>query len=203
MEPKAGIRESGFRYIGFRYEVNGIDYIGAYSSLALGMLIQAEIDELLALPNPDGFARCTRCGETKPLSDFNKDAKGPDGVFTWCKPCHLAHYRTPQGRKTSRISRARRVSRKKGVPTSLTTAEWNFVLGYYDHRCAYCGKPETETGTLAQEHVYPISRGGGYTIHNIVPSCSSCNSRKSARTPEEAGLTLRRIPLTQTSMFDE
>lgn len=30
---------------------------------------------------------CTKCGETKPLTDFYKDKKASDGHQSWCKRC--------------------------------------------------------------------------------------------------------------------
>jgi 5-methylcytosine-specific restriction endonuclease McrA len=41
--------------------------------------------------------------------------------------------------------------------------------------CAYCGA----TGrALQRDCVLPISRGGRYTLDNIVPACGSCNASK-------------------------
>jgi 5-methylcytosine-specific restriction endonuclease McrA len=34
---------------------------------------------------------------------------------------------------------------------------------------------------LTQEHVIPVSRGGGTTAENIVPACGKCNSSKKDR----------------------
>ena len=40
----------------------------------------------------------------------------------------------------------------------------------------------------------PRSRGGETIWQNLVTACSRCNSRKGDRTPEEAGLKLKRQP---------
>lgn len=41
--------------------------------------------------------------------------------------------------------------------------------------CAYC----SATGTaLQRDCVLPISRGGRYTLDNVVPACRSCNTSK-------------------------
>lgn len=34
--------------------------------------------------------RCTLCGETKPLDQFGRDAKAPDGKAWWCSSCRRA-----------------------------------------------------------------------------------------------------------------
>lgn len=37
--------------------------------------------------------RCTKCGETKPLAAFHRDASSPDGHKRWCKACNNAAFR--------------------------------------------------------------------------------------------------------------
>lgn len=41
--------------------------------------------------------------------------------------------------------------------------------------CAYCGATDTP---LQRDCVLPISRGGRYTLDNVVPACRSCNTSK-------------------------
>ena len=50
----------------------------------------------------------------------------------------------------------------------------------YASECIYCG-----AAAEAADHFYPLARGGLNCRENIVPSCQSCNSRKSARDPAE------------------
>lgn len=64
----------------------------------------------------------------------------------------------------------------------------DFVLPYLarqNRKCAYCG----ERGDT-KDHVVPKSRGGSDDPSNLVWACRSCNSRKGARTPEEAGMSI-------------
>ena len=35
--------------------------------------------------------RCTKCGETKPLSGFHRNRRAADGHHYWCKPCMTAY----------------------------------------------------------------------------------------------------------------
>ncbi len=49
--------------------------------------------------------------------------------------------------------------------------------------CWYCG--ESANGRLHVEHQQPESRGGLTEYENLVPSCSSCNLLKGARTLSE------------------
>ena len=61
------------------------------------------------------------------------------------------------------------------------------------HRCQYCGCRLLRS-ELNLDHVVPRSRGGASTWDNVVCSCRRCNRIKGGRTPEEAGMHLRRRP---------
>jgi len=60
-----------------------------------------------------------------------------------------------------------------------------------NHECQYCGGE----GDLTFDHVVPESQGGRKDWTNIVTACFDCNRRKGARTPDEAGMALRRKPV--------
>jgi 5-methylcytosine-specific restriction endonuclease McrA len=64
-----------------------------------------------------------------------------------------------------------------------------------DHTtCQYCGaRPGTEELTI--DHVVPRSQGGQTTWENCVLACVACNARKANRTPEQAGMRLKRSPV--------
>ena len=59
--------------------------------------------------------------------------------------------------------------------------------------CQYCdgSMPRSQ---LNLDHVVPRTQGGLTTWENVVCSCISCNRRKGGRTPEQAGVKLRRQP---------
>src|SRR5688572_1005483 len=61
------------------------------------------------------------------------------------------------------------------------------------HQCQYCGK-EFASEDLTFDHVIPSAQGGRKTWDNIVTACMPCNREKDARTPEEAGMVLIRVP---------
>lgn len=64
-----------------------------------------------------------------------------------------------------------------------------------DHfTCQYCGcRPGSEELTI--DHVIPRSRGGVSSWTNCVLACIECNSRKANRTPEQANMPLRKLPV--------
>jgi len=57
--------------------------------------------------------------------------------------------------------------------------------------CAYTGKHDPQGNV---DHVVPRSRGGANTWDNTVWSSREVNSKKADRTPQEAGLKLRKKP---------
>ncbi len=59
--------------------------------------------------------------------------------------------------------------------------------------CQYCGR-HFERKDLNLDHVVPRDRGGPTSWENIVCSCIPCNTRKSNRTPHEAGMRLIATP---------
>ncbi len=61
------------------------------------------------------------------------------------------------------------------------------------YTCQYCGKqPGPEELTI--DHVLPRSRGGTSTWTNCLLACVECNKRKADKTPEQAGMPMRKIP---------
>lgn len=60
------------------------------------------------------------------------------------------------------------------VEHDLTAEQWDTITAAWAG-CAYCGATET---ALQRDCVLALSRGGRYTLDNIVPACRSCNSSK-------------------------
>lgn len=56
----------------------------------------------------------------------------------------------------------------------LTDGQWDQIVGAWGG-CAYC---KAEDRSLQRDCVMPISRGGRYTLENVVPACASCNASK-------------------------
>lgn len=78
----------------------------------------------------------------------------------------------------SRTRRARyakrRQTRMQRVEHDLTPEQWGALLEVWGG-CAYCGYTG---GALQKDCVLALSRGGRYTLANIVPACRSCNASK-------------------------
>lgn len=55
-------------------------------------------------------------------------------------------------------------------------------------KCAYCGADREK---LTIDHIIPKSKGGKTNFENCISSCKSCNHKKGAKLPSEAGMYLR------------
>jgi 5-methylcytosine-specific restriction endonuclease McrA len=60
--------------------------------------------------------------------------------------------------------------------------------------CQYCGQELPRTD-LNLDHVVPRAQGGRTTWENVVCCCIDCNLSKGARTPDQAGIKLLKLPV--------
>jgi len=75
----------------------------------------------------------------------------------------------------NRVYVLRRRTRIKNLPAEMTPADWVKCLEYFDYKDAYTGNLMDK---VSQDHIIPISNGGGYIKNNIVPCENSVNSSK-------------------------
>jgi 5-methylcytosine-specific restriction endonuclease McrA len=79
----------------------------------------------------------------------------------------------PTGARAAKYAR-RRKRRMAKVDHDLSAEQW-LALQTAWGGCAYCSAADK---ALQRDCVLPISRGGRYTLDNIVPACGSCNASK-------------------------
>ena len=80
------------------------------------------------------------------------------------------------------------------LPNTAVTFSRRNVAKRDHFTCQYCGaQPGAESITI--DHVLPRSQGGASSWTNCVAACERCNVRKGDRTPDQAGLKLRRRPV--------
>ena len=60
------------------------------------------------------------------------------------------------------------------VDHDLSDEQWGALTAAWGG-CAYCGAADRP---LQRDCVLALSRGGRYTLENIVPACGSCNASK-------------------------
>jgi 5-methylcytosine-specific restriction endonuclease McrA len=77
-------------------------------------------------------------------------------------------------RSRTAVYARRRKRRMARVTHDLSDAQWAALTAEWQG-CAYCGASDR---ALQRDCVLPISRGGRYTLENVVPACGSCNASK-------------------------
>ena len=149
---------------------------------------------------------CYKCKRELTFYDFNKDKSAPSGYNSCCKECQKKKYKTYYEYNFDKIKITRNIyinqnilkikesqrkyvtkhhlnfvfyaqkrrAMKELLPSTLNEQQWELIKQQFDNKCAYCGKGLP----LAQDHFLALSKGGEYTINNIIPSCQSCNSSK-------------------------
>ncbi|BBY82895.1 HNH endonuclease [Mycolicibacterium pulveris] len=96
----------------------------------------------------------------------------------------------------SRRARAARKRKRRlsAVTNDLTAEQWVAIKNAWSG-CAYCGATD---GPLQRDCVMAISRGGRYTVDNVVPACASCNTSKCN---EEVTIWMRRKRLDERAFL--
>lgn len=80
------------------------------------------------------------------------------------------------------------------VPMNAVTFSRRNIFKRDRYTCQYChAQPGSDELTI--DHVQPRSRGGTSTWENCVLACLECNKRKADRTPAEAQMPMRRMPV--------
>ncbi|WP_442951578.1 HNH endonuclease [Paenibacillus sp. GYB004] len=121
--------------------------------------------------------RCDQCGQKEISACLHWEKKN----FTLCANClSKAHKELFPEHIPSNTQ-----CKKKKIPKSIRMA----VFTRDGFRCRYCGSEEN----LTADHVTPESRGGATTVNNLMTACNTCNLKKGARTPVEAGMEILAI----------
>lgn len=152
--------------------------------------------------------RCAKCGETKELSDFYRQAKSRDGKGSYCKACAAAaqeawrernpdkpaaYQRRYQPEPSKRIAAARRseerhpehVRARNIVRDMIASGE---LQSAKLERCFDCGGPAAQ-----YDHAYGYALDMAFVVE---PVCHRCHGRRSRergehrRTPKAGGREL-------------
>lgn len=120
--------------------------------------------------------RCTQCGKDLPLSEFSRNARNPDGLKRYCKPCNRAQYREwaarpsskPKIRARGRRYAARNPAKIKARRRVRTLVEKGEMPEPSKLRCVRCGEPASE-----YHHSYGYQ---GEKARKVQPVCKICHS---------------------------
>lgn len=98
----------------------------------------------------------------------------PVHQFSRITPAILAQSIKPLiEREADRLKRNLERAERKGLPATLTLAQWLQILARYKWACAFCRGPYESI-----EHMTRLADGGGTTADNCCPCCLSCNQQR-------------------------
>lgn len=113
---------------------------------------------------------CTKCGETKPLEDFNhhkttRDGRRPDCMY--CVQQRMRDYYHSHADENRVLVRGRGIRKRYGI----TLAQWDQRFEQQGKCCAIC-KLDTPQSTRGW-HTDHISQAGRIKVRGIL--CQPCN----------------------------
>jgi 5-methylcytosine-specific restriction endonuclease McrA len=159
-------------------------------------------------PLVDDNKRCSKCRETKPLSEFGPSPKRRYGLRSQCRQClslrgkaryaanrehvnaivmrwrdanrdHFLGYLRSYHAANPEIGRAKEERRRARKAGAAVN---DFTAAQWKEAVALqggrCSYCWARGVKLVQEHITPLSRGGDHTALNITPSCEPCNRAK-------------------------
>jgi len=110
--------------------------------------------------------KCSKCGETKPLSEFHQRKNSKDGHQGWCKSCAItnsvAYHKANPERK---IAYDKTTSLRK---YGLKPVDYALILGSQGNVCLICGRSPGNI-RFAVDHNHETGE-----VRGIL--CSSCNT---------------------------
>jgi len=86
------------------------------------------------------------------------------------------------------VIRLTRMVKRPRPSVQLTRKE---IFRRDNYTCQYCGR---KTNNLTIDHVIPRRLGGKTTWNNLVAACPRCNHLKGGMTPEQSGMSPRKMP---------
>lgn len=129
------------------------------------------------------YRLCSFCGQLKPITDFSRNGKNPDGTARYRLDCRVCYNIRRKENKLSKThsSFVGGMSRRGEENVNYTHQQWKETVIFFEGKCAYCGRTMRRGEKLTRDHLVPVSEGGITTQANIVPACGSCNSSKGAK----------------------
>jgi hypothetical protein len=94
----------------------------------------------------------------------------------WCNGSEDKEYISWEKNRRNRI---KSILNNQGLGHSY--GEWDILKKQYGNTCPCCKKSEPEI-KLTEDHIIPLSKGGGDLIENIQPLCIKCNIKKNVKT---------------------
>ncbi len=115
---------------------------------------------------------CTKCGELKPETEFQRKTSNSDGLRTMCRECsNKSHREYTREYKKKNPDTIPKVMRKLHLKKTygITIEEWDDMFESQKGRCAICGKHQSEfENALCVDHNHKTGK-----VRTLL--CVGCN----------------------------
>jgi hypothetical protein len=101
--------------------------------------------------------QCTKCNQTKPIAEFNKQAKTKDGYQTYCRPCQ-----SEISKDWYKENPSKNYLQKYGI----TVEDKDEMAKAQGDRCAICKEPLADAVTICVDHCHESDQIRGILCHH-------------------------------------
>lgn len=132
--------------------------------------------------------RCTKCGETKPVTEFYKSSTSKDRLQYHCRTCqakrrHEWKVANPEKARAAGRKHSQTRGRERRIEAyGITADEYAAQLAKQGGRCAICQRKPTRTPHIDHDHACcpgvgnrSYGRSCGKCVRGIL--CASCNHK--------------------------
>lgn len=154
-----------------------LDGLTAYCKPCARELAAEQRDRAVAARKPTDTKHCRRCDTVKLVSEFHKDARGRDGLYSYCKECAKAKTRAwvqanpekakaqAKKRQALGLNRAQIRFRKYGIGAM----EYAALLASQNGACAICKRTASgrkDSTELCVDHCHTSNEIRGLLCHS-------------------------------------
>ena len=154
---------------------------------------------------------CNRCDTTKPVSEFNKNAKNKDSLAYYCRQCASQtakdwyEINKEKAKKSKKAWREKNPDyfkeygeRRRSLRYGITIEQYNDLLDQQNNRCAICRQENEDGKPFHIDHDHSCCKGigsCGECVRGLL--CSHCNwmlgyARDNPETLEEGANYVKR-----------
>jgi ribosomal protein L24 len=135
--------------------------------------------------------KCSKCGQTKPTSDFHKDSHHKDGLTSHCKVCCAISRKSYRSNNPVMCWCIDTIHSHKTKHTVLFNPKELYEVAKNTNKCPICGcnliygynkKRKLRMNSPSLDR---INNESTMTLDNVMIMCYDCNSTKRSRTLDE------------------
>ncbi len=112
------------------------------------------------------------------MKERNRNSDKKYNATERARKSRLRYGRSDKGKFIFKVNTFKRRAKKRNQIYSLTKNDITKIYQRDKNKCVYCGDSDKTKGNIHLDHIVPVSKGGDWSVINMVVSCRSCNVRK-------------------------